>query len=164
MPLPVHAGAITSAGYCGIDHAMQITWGANVLALFGLWFLLALMIAVYRRSALWPGSVFLRFCIVYGAASLALSPLLGAAINRLISYSWPLLLIAIPILIAQLGIDEALPWRAIIAINAALSWAIFFTLGRSQFIVLIAALAIYLYCWIRIRPTLRITPVQNSSL
>jgi hypothetical protein len=44
-----------------------------------------------------PGLVIiLRFCMVYGALSFLIAPLLGASVDRLVEYGWPFYLVVLP--------------------------------------------------------------------
>jgi len=48
-------------------------------------------------------SLLIRFCLIYGGVSLLLAPMLGAWATRLFGYSWPLSLVAVPLLFRGLG-------------------------------------------------------------
>jgi hypothetical protein len=103
---PFHYGDITSIGICGFSVEQPLTCLAAATTTFGLLPLLAAFLwQRTRRTAATspqPRSVLLRFCLIYGAISFLLAPLLGVWAWRLFGYAWPLALVAVPLLFNQL--------------------------------------------------------------
>jgi hypothetical protein len=101
-PLPFHLGAIRSIGLC-----QPSLWGPSrlLLAWFGIFGVgPALLLALRRKIVSGPtsigglpgGSIVFRFCTVYGAVCILLTPLLGASADRLVEYGWPLYFVILP--------------------------------------------------------------------
>ena len=99
----VHLGPVHSIGTCGFVFGpvqQLIFYGLASFGLFPL-LLLAIRRAIPGAGAFPPlDTVFLRFCLIYGIVSFALAGVLGESFQRLFAYSWPLFLIALPILLA----------------------------------------------------------------
>lgn len=120
--LPVHLGGIGAFGYCGYLPALQLKWLCSALCIFGIFPILLCVLVRRTREFIWPDSVFLKFCILYGGVSFCLAPLLGSAVDRLIGYSWPLLLIAVPVQASKVFDFSLLPRDRLLAMHCAISW------------------------------------------
>jgi len=153
-------GSIRSVGYCGFDHQAQMTVLANLTGMFGLWLIMLLLLIRHRRTALWPNSVFLRFCLLYGGLSFLLAPIIGAAFDRLIAYDWPLFLLAVPILAVETGIDTCLPPFYFVITTAIFAWGVFKIPGNWITLYLLFMLLTYCYSWFKAEATLR---MQKSA-
>ncbi len=150
--LPFHLGGITTFGYCGYTPLLQLRSACSVLCLFGILPLLFTLLVTRGLVSLWPKEVFMRFCLLYGGLSLCLAPFLGSAVDRLISYSWPLFVIAVPIEASTIWGMTGSAARALLAINCLISWTGFYLLQFSRPEVLLIFLAIvvapaYCYTW-----------------
>ena len=89
---PVHA-----IGVCGVSGKQSTMAVFELTTVFGL--LPLLTIFLWWRSRRQRGrSLLLNFCLLYGGISVLLSPLLGAGVGRLLGYSWPFCLVALPLL------------------------------------------------------------------
>ena len=102
--MPLHLGNVHAIGLCGFAPRFPLEYLFYLLNTFGL--LPLLLFALRRRvpRAVWaprrrrPFSC--AFCLVYGLVSFVLAGLLGESFQRLFEYSWPLFLIALPLLLA----------------------------------------------------------------
>jgi hypothetical protein len=119
IPSGLPLGAIREIGVCPPS-----AWGPSrlLLAWFGIFGIgPALAFALWRltpwRRALasvpadqqLPGKIaVLRFSILYGVISILMTPLLGASVDRLVQYGWPLYFIALP----WLRVGDLQPRRA----------------------------------------------------
>ena len=126
--MPLHIGPLHAIGFCTADFHYPITAIACAFASFGLFPLLFLKLRrVCIESLNKPGSdaIFLRFCLLYGAVSFLLTPLLGESFLRLYFYSWPLFLVAMPILIgaARASFSSTTVALLFIALHLGLSWS-----------------------------------------
>ena len=94
-------GPIHAIGVCGISENQSIMALFELTTVFGL--LPLLTIFLWWRSRRQKGrSLLLNFCLLYGGVSVLLSPLLGAGVGRLLGYSWPFCLVALPLLFDDL--------------------------------------------------------------
>jgi hypothetical protein len=93
----LHAGPVRAVGVCGFSGH---SWFLLVLAVLSSFGLLPLLVAFlwWRRDRLAKRSLLLKFTLLYGGVSLALTPLLGIWFVHLIGYAWPLFLVALPLL------------------------------------------------------------------
>jgi hypothetical protein len=99
-------------GVCQFNLSLPFHTLRIALTLFGLFPLCAAL--VWRKTK----SRFLRFCFTYGAAAFILAPILGSSLPRLFGYSWPLMLIAVPVLIEELGVSVKF-----LVVHLALAWS-----------------------------------------
>ena len=112
----LHVGPVRSVGICSYSPFAPLQVLFALSTAFGL--LPWLLIVVWRRRspaagegapqksaappsephplAPKPLSLLYRFCVVYGAASFLLAPLIGTSFARLFGYAWPLFLVALP--------------------------------------------------------------------
>lgn len=120
--LPFHFGSIHRVGECGYMPLMQLKWLSSMLCLFGFLPVILVFFITKAKGSAWKEDVFLRFCIVYGSVCFLLAPLLGSAVDRLVSYSWPLFLVATPIMVRDVAAGSR--WRKafLLTIGAAVSW------------------------------------------
>ena len=104
-----HFGPVKAIGICGFvaDPPEQLIF--YLLASFGLFPLLLLMLT-RRKHFPWPlmqsrarDSVLMRFALIYGVLSFVMAGLLGESFQRLLAYSWPLFLTALPAIMAKAG-------------------------------------------------------------
>ncbi len=102
--MPLHFGPLTAIGVCRFGWRYPVWLLFEALAIFGL---LPLLLVKLRRAGMPAGNdreqVLLRFCLIYGVISFCLAGLLGEAFGRLLGYSWPLFLVALPMLLGASG-------------------------------------------------------------
>jgi hypothetical protein len=101
--IPVALGGIREVGMC-----QPSLWGPSrlLLAWFGLFGIGPAVALVLWKKVVFPvGSpetdlpglpVVLRFSVLYGLISILMTPLLGASVDRLVSYGWPFYFVALP--------------------------------------------------------------------
>lgn len=99
--LPLHLGPIHAVGICGVSFSPLYVWLTAVVYNFGLLPVLLGYIWWHRRHHK-GRSVLLRFVLLYGAISFALTPMLGTWMIHLSSYAWPLFFVALPLLLDEL--------------------------------------------------------------
>ena len=126
--MPLHLGPIRAIGSCGfiLNPVEQLVF--FLLASFGLFPLLLLAIRKsVPHAAAFPerNTVFFRFCLVYGTVSFALAGVLGESFQRLFAYSWPLFLVALPILLTAANVTFRTNRAAILflILHLVLSWS-----------------------------------------
>jgi hypothetical protein len=93
-----------------------------MLCSFGLLPLCTVYLLRYHRGTLWTEDLFTRFCVVYGALSFLVAPLLGHTVERLFLYAWPIFLLATPVAMAQVFgpmADRRGLWLRLAAIHVA---------------------------------------------
>ena len=107
-----HLGPLHAVGVCGFSLEQPRDSLGAALTTFGLLPLLAVFLWTRSRragvrdtgnSGAEDRSLLIRFCLIYGGVSLLLAPMLGAWATRLFGYSWPLSLVAVPLLFRGLG-------------------------------------------------------------
>jgi hypothetical protein len=118
----IHIGGMHAIGVCSFSPARPIWTASMALATFGLFPLLLFYIWQRQGPAIYNRSLLMRFCIVYGAASILLAPMLGALVPRLIAYAWPLFLVAVPILSHECIRIRSRAFVALLSIHLALAW------------------------------------------
>ncbi len=90
-------GTLHSVGYCSFSPIAPLQAVAALTTTFGL--LPPLFVLLWRhRDRTRSLGLLQRFCLLYGAGSFVLAPLLGTWYTRLLGYGWPLLLVALPLL------------------------------------------------------------------
>jgi hypothetical protein len=108
--VPIWPGSKILFGMCAArGPASALDFGSPLVApfLIGSLFGLLAMMSVWSLWRFWKSgphatsrlgelSPIVRFCLLYGAISLLLAPVLGTAMNRLIGYAWPWMLVALP--------------------------------------------------------------------
>jgi hypothetical protein len=124
LPMGLHAGGSSLAGLCGWDAAWQAHTLLLAMCSFGLLPLLTIYLLRYHRRQLWRDDAFTRFCVVYGALSFLIAPLLGHTMERLFFYGWPVCLLAVPIAASDVFSNSNLRglWIALFAIHFATAW------------------------------------------
>jgi hypothetical protein len=123
-PLGFHLGAISRIGLCSWQPISPLTVIGAYACEFGFLPALFLCACEWNGRKMWSTQPpWLRFCLLYGTACLLLAPLLGSTIDRLVSYSWPLFVVAVPVLIKDCG--ERIPWAFVAATGAVSSWVFF---------------------------------------
>jgi hypothetical protein len=100
-------GAIREVGLCEPS-----VWGPArlLIAWFGIFGIgPSLALALWRKMIAptpatdqrFPGQfIVFRFCLLYGAISILMTPLLGASADRLVAYGWPLYFVVLPWFVA----------------------------------------------------------------
>jgi len=93
----LHLGPVSAVGVCSVSFQQPLAAISTASTTFGLLpLLLAFLWGRRRRTA--GRSVLLRFCLIYGAISFLLAPMIGVWFDRLFGYSWPLFMVALPLL------------------------------------------------------------------
>jgi hypothetical protein len=92
----------------------------------------------------------LRFTLIYGVISFLLAPLLGESLTRLYGYSWPLFLVALPLLLGVSRANFSSAWAAVafVALHVVLSWSTAFLYPLR---LLIAGMAAWICGWFLLR-------------
>jgi hypothetical protein len=164
--MPLHMGSLRAIGLCSADFHYPINAIALALASFGLFPLLLIKL---RRVYLAPAdpmghdSLFLRFCVLYGIVSFVLTPLLGESFLRLYFYSWPLFLVAMPIMMGSARATLASTPAALLflALHLCLSWSVMFF---DPWPTLWIAAIIYPAGWLLLRSAWRTGPVTGHPI
>ena len=162
--MPLHLGPLHAVGLCAAGFSYPLRAIAAALASFGL---LPLLLFQLRRVRIEPASrlgrnaIFLRFCVLYGVASFLLTPLLGESFLRLYFYSWPLFLVAIPLLMGAARASLASTPAALLflAMHLSLSWML---LQNNLWLTILLALVVYPAGWLLIRHSWRTSPEPSS--
>jgi hypothetical protein len=163
--MPLHLGPLHAIGLCAADFSYPLRAIAAALASFGL---LPLLLFQLRRVRIDPASrlgrnaFFLRFCVLYGIASFLLTPLLGESFLRLYFYSWPLFLVAIPLLMGAKRASLASTPAALLflAMHLSLSWSLML-LGPWP--VILIAMVVYPVGWLLLRRAWRTSPETGPA-
>jgi hypothetical protein len=119
-------GSISTIGVC-----RPSSWGPGRLLLawfgiFGIGPALALafgrkIISQFKFSDLPDGTaILLRFCLVYGVASILITPLLGASGDRLVEYGWPFYFVVLPWFLVAQHIHLRATW--VLPLHLATCW------------------------------------------
>jgi hypothetical protein len=143
----VHAGALREVGICGFSAEGPVKTLGAALASFGLLPLLA----VRMPKVPVPG-LLLRFAVVYGGVSLLAAPLLGDSQLRLFAYGWPLLLVALPMLLGRSGANFRSRENvcAFLTLHLGLSWSVLW-LNAAE--LLVAGVVVYALGWVVVQKT-----------
>ena len=118
----VHLGGMQSIGVCAYNPGRQLETLWVALTCFGA--LLLVMVYILRRNPrlIWPESVMLRFCLLYGGIAFVLAPSLGASLQRLYGYAWPLFAIAVPAMLRQVPLPSGRRGIVIVALHLGICW------------------------------------------
>jgi hypothetical protein len=163
--MPLHLGPLHAIGLCPLDFNYPLRAIAATLASFGLF---PLLLFKLRRVRIEPinrldhDAIFLRFCALYGAATFVLTPLLGVSFLRLFFYSWPLFLVAMPILMGAARASLASTPAALLflAMHLCLSWSLMFF---DPWRVIWIALVVYPAGWLLLKRAWRTSPETVSA-
>ena len=133
----VHLGPLRAIGTCGFYPGLPPQGFAVGMAMFGL---LPLLVWTLRKQAQQTGGredLMLRFALLYGTVSFLMAPLLGEAFPRLYGYGWPLLLVALPILLGRSGSNFTSAWAAaaFVGLHWFLAWALVWAFPKPLFAV-----------------------------
>ena len=162
--MPLHLGPLHAIGFCTADVHYPINALACALASFGLFPLLLFKLRRVRIAPANPlgrDAIFLRFCVLYGVVSFVLTPLLGESFLRLYFYSWPLFLVAIPILMGAARASLASTPAALLflALHLGLSWSLMFF---DSWPVIWIALVVYPAGWLLLRSAWQTDPQTGA--
>lgn len=157
-------GALRAVGFCGPSLWGPARTALAWLGLFGVAPGIALRCAISARSPrsplreLWSGrgpepaaghsepgmAIAFRFAAVYGLINLLLAPLLGASVDRLVEYAWPLYFVALAWLLrAGRPLPRPALLLAIHLVTAWMAWLAFRSLAPGgQSIAALAAAAL----------------------
>ncbi len=114
--LPVQFGPVQAIGICGFSSLGWMKITSTMLNEFGLLPLLMAFLWWQRRKtreSVAQSNLLLRFTLFYGVASLALAPVLGTWISRLVGYAWPMYLVALPLQFRPVSRSVLLSKRAL---------------------------------------------------
>jgi hypothetical protein len=150
----VHLGPVHAIGYCGFIPLEPVLTLAIGLGMFGLFPLLLIRLRKVRMMTGGRADMLLRFAVIYGMISFLLAPILGASVDRLFAYSWPLFLVGLPILLGLSKANFTSPQAAMlfVALHLALSWLIFVPQPAPQ---LLLAGVVYALGWALLRRSFR---------
>lgn len=114
-------GKITTIGFCAPDVTLPVSTAALVLSIFGVLPGMALALLLRGRQVL-AKDHWLLLVVLYGGAMFVLGTCTGASVYRLLTYGWPLFVIAVPILAKAVAVDEPLARGHVLAMHLGLSW------------------------------------------
>ncbi|MGA7156301.1 MAG: hypothetical protein WBY53_05620 [Acidobacteriaceae bacterium] len=114
--MKIHLGKIHAVGICGFSFVGWMEMADAMMRYFGLLPLLLVFVG-WRIRKLPVRGALLRFCLIYGGASLLLAPVLGTWFSRLIGYAWPIFFVALPIMFCRLSVDLTSVTRNLAAIG-----------------------------------------------
>lgn len=120
--IAAHLGGIREIGFCTWDPAQILCTLRTALGCFGL--LPLLFVHVWRtRKPLKSGqNVLIRFTMAYGVCCFLLAAELGPSIARLFGYSWPVFLLATPLLASGLMLSKN-SWISLVVVHLLVSWS-----------------------------------------
>ena len=161
--MPLHFGPLTAVGVCRFGWRYPVWLLFQAMAVFGL---LPLLLVKLRRVRM-PVSnsrdeVLLRFCVIYGVISFAMAGLLGEAFGRLFGYSWPLFLVALPMLLGVSGANFKSVRAAILflLLHLSLTWL---NAQLHQPLLVVPALVLYGLGWWLLQMSWRSGPVEVAA-
>jgi len=97
LPEWLPAGSMEMAGIYSFDPIFPISTFVLLLTLFGLApVFLMLAIIQKKKNILYDSPAWVLILVVYGLIAFLLGPMLGASVQRLIGYGWPLFWIGFP--------------------------------------------------------------------
>ncbi|HEY0161048.1 MAG TPA: hypothetical protein VGB69_00065 [Edaphobacter sp.] len=144
--MPLHLGHITSVGVCSFRPENSLFTTTVAMTSFGLLPLFAAYCWKKKLLSLSPESVLLRFCLVYGAVSFLMAPMLGTNTPRLFGYGWPLFVVAVPLLIVPRITRSPRNAGAFLTLHLALSWSFLLFLYKGSFSLLLPNLLMLAWC------------------
>lgn len=149
----VHIGGMRAIGVCSFSPVMPVWTACMALATFGLFPLLLIYIWRNHGLAVNNRDTLVRFCVVYGAISFVLAPMLGASVPRLFSYAWPLFLVAVPMLAQQCLKIKRNVFSALVAIHILLGWLTVINHSRRlafgmETLLLVICVFAYIVSWV----------------
>ena len=145
--MPLHLGPLTAIGVCRFGWRYPVWLLFEAMAVFGL---LPLLLVKLRRVRMASSDgreqLLLRFCVIYGVISFCMAGLLGEAFGRLFGYSWPLFLVALPMLLGASGANfvSMRAARTFLVLHLALTWL---NVQLHQPLLVVPALALYGLGW-----------------
>ena len=145
--MPLHLGPLTAIGVCRFGWRYPVWLAFEAMAIFGL---LPLLLVKLRRVRMPSGDdreqVLLRFCVIYGVISFCMAGLLGEAFGRLFGYSWPLFLVALPMLLGASGANFRSGRAAVVflLLHLSLTWL---NVQLHQPLLVVPALVLYGLGW-----------------
>jgi hypothetical protein len=142
--VPVHLGPLSAIGFCGFDFAPPLEVVGWSMAIFGLFPLLLIKLRGTKVMTGGRGDVLLRFALIYGGISFVLAPLLGESLLRLFGYSWPMFVVALPLLLGASRANFRMGWAAVlfVVLHLLLSYSILRVYPRAMAVEAIAAYAV----------------------
>ncbi len=160
--MPLHLGPLTAIGVCRFGWRYPVWLAFEAMATFGL---LPLLLLKLRRTGVPPSDsreqMLLRFCVVYGVISFCMAGLLGEAFGRLFGYSWPLFLVALPMLLGTSGANFSSNRAAgaFLLLHLSLTWL---NVQLHQPLLVIPALVLYGLGWWLLRVSWRAGPAESA--
>jgi len=99
---------------------------------------------------------------VYGMVSFLMAPLLGESFLRRFGYSWPLFLVALPLLLGASRANFTSAWAAaaFLALHLFLTWSLVWAFPVHLFAV---AVACWIPGWLLLRMTFRAEPLDGQN-
>ncbi|MGA8940334.1 MAG: hypothetical protein WB439_14320 [Acidobacteriaceae bacterium] len=144
--MQIHLGAVRAIGICGFSSLGWMKISEAILSDFGLLPLLLCFIW-WRTRKLAVRSVLLRFCLIYGGASLLLAPVLGTWFTRLIGYAWPIFFVAVPLLFDRISVNVTTTSRNLAAIGFfGMHLLVFYLSGRGSWVTQLSVDALLWTC------------------
>ena len=161
--MPLHLGPLTAVGVCRFGWRYPVWLLFEAMATFGL---LPLLLIKLRRVRVPASSgrdeVLLRFCVIYGAISFGMAGLLGESFGRLFGYSWPLFLVALPMLLGASGANFQSARAALVFLLLHLS-STWLNLQLHQPLLVLPALVLYGLGWWLLRASWQGGPAEADA-
>lgn len=145
--MPLHLGPLTAIGVCRFGWRYPVWLLFEAMAVFGLLPLLLVKLRQVRMPARHGREqLMLRFCVIYGVISFCMAGLLGEAFGRLFGYSWPLFLVALPVLLGASGANFTSTRAAVafLVLHLSLTWL---NVQLHQPLLVVPALVLYGLGW-----------------
>lgn len=161
--MPLHLGPLTAIGVCRFGWRYPVWLAFEAMAIFGL---LPLLLVKLRRVRMPSGDgreqVLLRFCVIYGVISFCMAGLLGEAFGRLFGYSWPLFLVALPVLLGVSGANFRSGRAAVVflLLHLSLTWL---NVQLHQPLLVVPALVLYGLGWWLLEASWRTGPAGLAA-
>jgi hypothetical protein len=149
LPGGHHLGSIREVGLCAPSiwgpARLLIAWfgifGIGPSLAFALWRkLISPASAIDQRL---PGQLIVfRFCLLYGAISILMTPLLGASADRLVEYGWPFYFVVVPWFAAVNYDLRGIRAAAMVLLHLVTCWLAWFGFRQQTPSYLFAGLAV----------------------
>lgn len=155
--IALHVGPLHAIGFCQFLAQGPRECLIYATTTFGLLPLMLIRLRKVRTTTGGREDMLMRFAVFYGGLCFVMAPVLGAALIRLFGYSWPLFLVAVPLLLGGTRAAFSSKWAAwlFLAIHLSLSWS-FVWLRQNPQQVMVAGVLLSGCGWFLLRSTWRV--------